>query len=69
MASEETLAPTQQGTPQREASAGRPSDASLTGEHRPASVNNVLKALLVLATVAFLGHHWLESSRQVGTGR
>jgi len=55
MASEETLAPTRQGTLQREASAESLPHASLTGEHRPASVNNLLKALLVLATVAFLG--------------
>jgi cytochrome c biogenesis protein CcmG, thiol:disulfide interchange protein DsbE len=55
MASEETLAPTPHGKLQRETRAGSLPHASFAGQHRRVSANNVLKAAIVVMTLAFLG--------------
>jgi cytochrome c biogenesis protein CcmG/thiol:disulfide interchange protein DsbE len=55
MASEETLAPTRESKLPRQNRAGSLPHASFAGEHRRVSVNNLLKATLVVMTLAFLG--------------
>jgi cytochrome c biogenesis protein CcmG, thiol:disulfide interchange protein DsbE len=55
MASEETLAPTPHGKLQRETRAGSLPHPSFAGQHRRVSANNVLKAAIVVMTLAFLG--------------